>query len=1104
MNIGSSNTPDWYRDAVIYELHVRAFADSNADGVGDFDGLTQRLDYLQQLGVTALWLLPFYPSPLRDDGYDIADFEDVHRAYGDLAAFRRFLREAHQRGLRVITELVINHTSDMHPWFQRARRAAPGSRWRDWYVWSDTPTRYPEARIIFGDFETSNWTWDIEAQAYYFHRFYSHQPDLNFDNPEVRKAVTKLVDRWFGMGVDGLRLDAVPYLYEREDTNCENLAETHAFLRQLRAHVDAHFPNRMLLAEANQWPEDAVAYFGAGDECHMAFHFPLMPRLFMALQMESRVPVVDILEQTPPIPSNCQWAMFLRNHDELTLEMVTDEERDYMYRRYAADPQERINLGIRRRLAPLLKNDRRKIELLSALLFSLPGTPVIYYGDELGMGDNVFLGDRNGVRTPMQWNSDRNAGFSRANPQQLYLPVIIDPEYHYESINVEAQHRSPSSLWWWMHRMIALRKRHSVFARGSFEFVEADNVKVLAFVRSRIDADGGDSVLVVANLSRYAQQASIDLRRFGPVDIVEMFGQTQFVSPHEHPYVLSLAPYSFYWLLLRARDREPIDAHRNLPPRINVDGGDLLADVHRTALEFALRRYIAKQRWYGGKQRTLQDVRVEDIIPLRIGGRRPRHCLLFIAVEFAEAEPEMYVVPVTTVRSDEADDHSTIAILDSTHGESRFVAGVSDEQFNHALFEILRRNLTVNGTNGRIIGRPTRQGRTLNLRPSEHPAHPINAEQSNTSVIFGDVAITKLIRRIETGLNPDAELSRHLTDHGYEHTAQFLGSIEYESAGHAPATLLLASSFVPNEGDEWKTTLDEMARILELSLVHPPEAADLPARQLGGDQHETPPPWLADNAQHLFARAQLLGERTADLHCALSEGDDPDFRPEPFTRLYQRSLYQALRGEARETIRRLRRAPLRGRVRDLAHEVFSAEDVMEREFSRLTGELMDVSRIRIHGDLHLGQVLASGHDVTFIDFEGEPARPLGERRLKRPALRDVAGVVRSYDYAARQAFQQTIGRGLIDDVDAEAHAVHATLLGAWAGCAYWAGYRQRANGTVFLPRSIVHTQLLLQVHVLQKAMYEVRYELDRRPDWLEVPLAALARMVGDIRMRSAA
>ena len=508
--VALEDDPLWYKDAILYELHVRAFRDSNDDGIGDFRGLTEKLDYLQDLGVTTLWLLPFYPSPLRDDGYDIADDTDIHPAYGSMCDFREFMREAHRRGLRVITELVINHTSDQHPWFQKARRAKPGSAARDQYIWSDTPDRFTDARIIFKDFESSNWSWDPLAQAYYWHRFYSHQPDLNYDNPRVHEAIRGVLDFWMRAGVDGMRLDAIPYLYEREGTNCENLPETHVFLRELRRHVDARFPNRMLLAEANQWPEDTVPYFGDGDECNMAFHFPVMPRLFMAIRMEDRFPIIDILRQTPPIPPVAQWGIFLRNHDELTLEMVTEEERDYMYRIYAADPQARINLGIRRRLAPLLGNDRRSIELMNCLLFSLPGTPVIYYGDEIGMGDNIYLGDRNGVRTPMQWSGDRNAGFSRANPQQLYLPVITDPEYHYASVNVEAQQGNPNSLLSWMKRMIALRKRFKAFGRGDLRFLYPDNRKVLVFVRTFEE----ERVLVVANLSRLTQHVSLDLSEF--------------------------------------------------------------------------------------------------------------------------------------------------------------------------------------------------------------------------------------------------------------------------------------------------------------------------------------------------------------------------------------------------------------------------------------------------------------------------------------------------------------------------------------------------------------------------------------------------------------
>ncbi|MBY0231207.1 MAG: maltose alpha-D-glucosyltransferase, partial [Gemmataceae bacterium] len=542
-----ANDPLWYKDAVIYELHVRAFHDSVGDGVGDFKGLAAKLDYLADLGVTALWLLPFYPSPLRDDGYDIADYTAVHPNYGRVADFKEFLDEAHQRGLRVITELVINHTSDQHPWFQRARHAAKGSPERDFYVWSDTGTEYADARIIFKDFEPSNWTYDHVAKAYFWHRFYSHQPDLNFDNPAVWEALFPVMDFWLAMGVDGMRLDAIPYLYEREGTNCENLPETHVFLKALRKRMDEKWPGRMFLAEANQWPEDAVAYFGDGDECHMSFHFPLMPRLFMAVRQEDRFPILDILAQTPAIPDNCQWCVFLRNHDELTLEMVTDEERDYMYRAYASDRTARINLGIRRRLAPLLGNDRRRIELMNALLFSLPGTPVLYYGDEIGMGDNIYLGDRNGVRTPMQWSSDRNAGFSRGNPQSLYLPVVLDPEYRYEVVNVENQQNNPSSLLWWMKRLIAQRKQHQAFSRGAIEFLSPSNTRILAFIRRH----GAERVLVVANLSRFVQHVELDLREHRGLVPDEMFGGSDFPAIGDGPYPLTLGPHAFYWLSLR-------------------------------------------------------------------------------------------------------------------------------------------------------------------------------------------------------------------------------------------------------------------------------------------------------------------------------------------------------------------------------------------------------------------------------------------------------------------------------------------------------------------------------------------------------------------------
>src|SRR5213595_399368 len=663
--------PLWYKDAIIYELHVRTFHDSNADGIGDFRGLIEKLDYLQELGISAIWLLPFYPSPLKDDGYDIANYLDVNPNYGTLDDFRAFLDAAHERGLRVITELVINHTSDQNPWFQKSRRAPPGSPEREVYVWSDNPEKYKDARIIFKDFETSNWSWDPIAKSYYWHRFYSHQPDLNFDNPAVHEVVEQVCDFRLKLGVDGLRLDAVPYLYEREGTNCENLPETHVYLKKLRAHIDAQFSGRMLLAEANQWPEDAVAYFGNGDESHMNFHFPLMPRMFMALQMEDRFPIIDILEQTPSVPDGCQWAMFLRNHDELTLEMVTDEERDYMYRVYATDPHARINLGIRRRLAPLLANNRRKVELLNTLLFSMPGTPIIYYGDEIGMGDNFYLGDRNGCRTPMQWSPDRNAGFSRANPQQLYLPVTIDPEYHYEAINVENQQKNLSSLLWWTRRVIAMRKNFKAFSRGSLEFLNPDNPKVLAFLRRWKN----ETIVMVANLSRFSQSAELDLSRFAGCVPMEVFSRNLFRPIRKTHYVITLGPHAYYWFALQA----PMDARRALKkhvvPTINAPAqlDVLLGNSQREQLERdILPNHIQNSRWFGSKARTFRNLKVREQVAFSPDADGAR--LWFVEVNYLDAPTETYAIPVKIASGETAHSitqnapHATVAHFGRKNG----------------------------------------------------------------------------------------------------------------------------------------------------------------------------------------------------------------------------------------------------------------------------------------------------------------------------------------------------------------------------------------------------------------------------------------------------
>src|ERR1041385_4818244 len=645
--------PLWYKSPVIYEVPVRAFFDSNADGIGDFRGLIEKLDYLQDLGVTALWLLPFYPSPLKDDGYDIADYYSINPIYGTLADFKAFMREAHARGLRVITELVLNHTSDQHSWFQKSRRAKPGSRERNFYVWHDTPEKYKETRIIFKDFEPSNWTWDPIARSYFWHRFYSHQPDLNFESPDVHREIQRVFEFWLDRGVDGFRLDAVPYLYEREGTSCESLPETHSYLKNLRAHLDAKYGDRMLLAEANQWPEKAVTYFGSGkgDECHMAFHFPLMPRLFMAVRREDRVPIVDILEQTPPIPETSQWALFLRNHDELTLEMVTDEERDYMYRVYAHDRRARINLGIRRRLAPLLGNDRKRIELLHLLLLSLPGTPVLYYGDEIGMGDNTFLGDRNGVRTPMQWSSDKNAGFSRASPQALYLPIILDPEYHYEAVNVEAQQANSNSLWWWMKRLLTLRQRHQAFGRGSIHFLRPENRKILAFTRSH----GAEVIRVVANLSRFPQPVQLDLTEFKGRVPIELFGRTEFPVIGESSYPLTLNPHAAFWFLLEpasgAAAPEPAD---RLAPVVSLsrDWTDILQGRHHEAFERSVINFLRQQSWFNSTRR-IKSAQIKASVRFPAGTMAVVYVLLL--VDFMEGDPEEYSLPLAFAPGEEAE-----------------------------------------------------------------------------------------------------------------------------------------------------------------------------------------------------------------------------------------------------------------------------------------------------------------------------------------------------------------------------------------------------------------------------------------------------------------
>ncbi|MCC5951630.1 MAG: maltose alpha-D-glucosyltransferase [Acidimicrobiia bacterium] len=1109
-----SDIPDWYKDAVIYEVHVRAFGDSNADGIGDFPGLTDRLDHLQNLGATAIWLLPFYPSPLRDDGYDIADYGGINPAYGTLADFRRFLREAHRRGLRVITELVLNHTSDQHPWFQKSRHASPGSRWRDFYVWSDQPDRYPEVRVIFEDYEASNWTWDPVAGAYYWHRFFHHQPDLNFDNPEVRATMLRVVDRWFEMGVDGVRLDAVPYLFERDGTNCENLPETHAFLKELRAHVDAHFPNRMLLAEANQWPEDAVAYFGDGDECHMAFHFPVMPRLFMALRMEDRHPIIDILEQTPAIPDSAQWAIFLRNHDELTLEMVTDEERDYMYRAYAADPQARVNLGIRRRLAPLMQNDRRKIELMNGLLFSLPGTPVIYYGDELGMGDNVYLGDRDSVRTPMQWSADRNAGFSRANPQQLYLPTIIDPEYHFETVNVEAQQENPSSLLQWMRRIIALRQRHPVFGRGSLEFLYPENAKVLAFLRT----DEQEQMLVVANLSRFAQSVHLDLHEHRGAVPIELFGGSSFPQVGEGSYHLTLGPYGFFWFRLDTHQQEAIALHEEnggdaLPElKVTSDWRTLLRTRARVSLERALPQFLERNRWYAGRTRSLRTVEIEDVVPLAARRGRADAFLTLLHVEYDHGEPETYVVPLTVAVGEAAeqiltdDPDAAVAWVQTRSGDRRLllIDATADEAFaTTALSAVARQRRFDSPSGAAVVGSATTELRRTVRDADDLTVARIGGEQSNTSRVYGNTVVFKMFRRAQDGVNPDLELGRFLTEQAqFPHTARLLGALEYQRSRRSePRTLGVLTSYVPNEGDAWNYTLDAIGLFYETASASRgdqelPEPDDYEELLLG--RAGEPPADVAVAIGPYLDSAQSLGGRTAELHRALAGGTSVDFAPEPFTQLWQRSLYQSMQAQVRPTLAAVRR--MLSRLDDVAatqaEAVLAAEDRLVDHFSVVRRHLISCSRIRVHGDLHLGQVLHAGRDFVFIDFEGEPSRSPSERRIKRSALVDVAGMVRSFQYAADGGLWAHLERGLLIPDTIEDLARRARVWQYWVTNAYIRGYLDEARGEVFVPEDDDDLRALLRAFLLEKALYEVRYDLAHRPHWAGIPLTGVLQLLG--------
>lgn len=1105
--------PLWYKAGVIYEVHVRAFFDSNADGAGDFRGLTQKLDYLRDLGVTAIWLLPFYPSPLKDDGYDIADYMNVHPMYGTLGDFKIFLREAHHRGLRVITELVLNHTSDKHPWFQRARHSPPGSRWRDYYVWNDSPEKYAGTRIIFKDTEISNWTLDNAANAYYWHRFYSHQPDLNFDNPAIHREMFKVLDFWFGLGVDGVRLDAVPYLYEREGTSCENLPETHDFLKKLRKHVDEKYGDRMILAEANQWPDDAVAYFGGGkgDECHMAFHFPLMPRLFMALRMEDRIPIVDILQQTPAIPETAQWALFLRNHDELTLEMVTDEERDYMYRMYAHIYQARLNLGIRRRLAPLLGNDRRRIELLNALLFSLPGTPVIYYGDEIGLGENIFLGDRNGVRTPMQWSADRNAGFSRANPQSLYLPINLDPENHYEAVNVDVQQRNPHSLLWWMKRLITLRKRWRAFGLGTMEFLQPENRKIFACIRRWQD----ETILVVANLSRFVQPVEFDLAAFQSRVPVELFGLAEFPPITDKPYFLTLGPHAFYWFSLEARAGTqaqaagaPMDAGTRTLFDVAEDWEEIFNDKHQLQLERALQGWLPSRRWFGGKTRTVKGIRVRELVPVPLPASRA--FLAIIQVDYIQTEPDYYALPLTCAFGEQMDavchDFAPFVIggvnVKNPPADGVLYDAIANKDFCRALLEIIAGRRSLQGNQGEVtamhtaILRQLRIAGALGLEPAVG-----KIEQSNSSVVFGDKLILKLFRRIDLGENPEYEISKFLTTRRFPYSPPLAGAIEYHAGREEPMTLAVLNSFLPKCRDAWEFTLDTLGRFYERvqSLPENERVPQIPALPLAKLAAAGPSPHAVEFIGAYMESARMLGQRTAAMHLALAADlTDRRFMPEPFTPHFQRGLFQSLRNLMRQNFQLLAKN-LKGLPQDivpLAEKVLTLEPGVLARFSAIYRHRIDAMQARCHGDYHLEQVLYDGKDFWIIDFEGEPMLSISERRLKRSPLHDVAGMIRSFHDAAQAAMLKLIESGGVPPTQTAPLNGWAQFWARHVSAVFYRAYLDAAKDADFLPCKEEDLQLLLDIFLLRKATYELGFELVNRPGWIKIALQGILDLMG--------
>ncbi|MHB8256529.1 MAG: maltose alpha-D-glucosyltransferase [Acidiferrobacterales bacterium] len=1094
-----SDDPLWYKDAVIYELHVKAFFDSNGDGIGDFPGLTSKLDYLHDLGVNTLWLLPFYPSPLRDDGYDISDYHNVHPSYGTRRDFRNFVRAAHDRGLRIITELVINHSSDQHPWFQAARRSPPGSSKRNFYVWSDTDTKFAGTPIIFSDTEKSNWAWDEVAQAYYWHRFFSHQPDLNHNNPHVVKAMTRVMRFWLDHEVDGLRLDAVPYLCVREGTSNENLPETHAVIRQMRAEIDAHYRDRMLLAEANQWPEDVRDYFGNGDECHMAYHFPLMPRMYMAIAQEDRHPIVEILKQTPDIPENCQWAVFLRNHDELTLATVTSRERDYMYQMYAADPQARLNLGIRRRLAPLMDNDIDRIKLMNSLLLSMPGSPIIYYGDEIGMGDNIYLGDRNGVRTPMQWSPDRNAGFSHADPQRLYLPPIMDPVYGYEAVNVEAQSRDPSSLLNWMRRTLGVRRNYQAFGRGRFQFLRPGNRKILAYLREY----GDEIILCVANLARSAQPVELDLAQYRGRVPVELMGRTAFPPVGGLPYLLTLPGHGFYWFRLVKDAQVPLWHDQRLAPEelpvvVLFDGLRSLlrdrvvpwrirmAEKLRAQLETEVfPKFVAMQRWSGLKEHVPEHVQLAD--SAEWGGDPAKWLVALLRIGPPAGPPETYFAPFALIwdSGDDARDRSlstaTLARVRQQASTGVLADAFSDESFCRAMVAAAGRGEELPCAAGTIRFIPAARFEEIKgAAPLEElPVSAQGARGGHTVLRFGSRLLLKAYRRLRAGLHPEVEFSRFLGEVAhFSRSVPLAGYVEYVGGDGVTATLALIQGFVENQGDGWSYTLSYLERFLEQERT----------RGLSGAGS-------AETHGAYQALMGVLGRRTGELHLALAAyASDPAFAAEPLRRRDPADWVADARAEAVAALEALerQRTALGSEASAAAQAILDRRAELLQRIDSAADSPPNGVRTRIHGDFGLSKALLAQNDFFIIGFEGGAGRMRAEYRAKHSPLRDVASMLCSLSEARQEALLAATA-GHPEDVRPLEPLLRAWALGARR--AFLQAYTETTRDTGLLGDQRGMPQLL-DMFELEQVLYGLRGALDQQSERSSFGLHGILELLG--------